>query len=114
MELYKNLAIHLMENGIDVYSISQHQGECKEPFIVVEDKGILNDRGYTFKINNIDLVLYFPKGSYTKLENFINSVIDIMKKYNRAIYSKEISDVMIDTDKNAYVVILPYKVIKTF
>ena len=34
-QIYK----HLKENGFDVYSIGQHKGICKSPYLVIKENG---------------------------------------------------------------------------
>ena len=112
MNIYRDIATFLNEKGIENYSITQHQGKCLRPFVIIEDGGEQKEKGYTIKIKNIDIVVVYPTGKYSELEDYVYHVIDTMKDYTRATFSENISDVMIDTDKDAYVVSLEYKIYK--
>lgn len=112
MNLYKDLAIYLNKNNINNYSIGQHEGKCKEPFVIIEEVGEQKENNYTLKIKYVDLVVCYPKGFYSELEDYVNTVIDTMEGYTRATFTGNISDVMIETDKEAYIVVLSYKVYK--
>lgn len=112
MNIYKDIAVHLNSKNIDNYSIGQHQGKCTSPFIVIEDAGQQKESRYTIKIRNINVVVVFPQGKYSELEGYVDKVIDAMNSYTRAVFSENISDVMIDTEKDAYIVVLEYKIYK--
>lgn len=112
MNLYKDLAVYLNNNNIDNFSIGQHEGKCTKPFIVIEEAGEQKESKYTLKIKNVDLVVFYPKGFYSELEDYVNNVVSIMEGYTRAVFTGNISDVMIEADKEAYIVVLSYKVYK--
>lgn len=112
MTLYKDLAVYLNNNNIENYSIGQHEGKCTKPFIVIEEAGEQKESNYTLKVKNVDIVIVFPKGRYSELEDYVNTVIATMEGYTRAVFTENISDVMIDTDKDAYIVVLSYKIYK--
>lgn len=113
MNLYKDLAVYLNNNNINNFSIGQHEGKCIEPFVVIEEAGEeKNNNKYTLKIKNIDLVIFYPQGHYSELEDYVNTVIDTMEGYTRAVFTGNVSDVMIEKDKEAYIVVLSYKVYK--
>ena len=37
--MFKELYLHLKNNGFNVYSIGQHKGICKDPYIVISETG---------------------------------------------------------------------------
>lgn len=112
MNLYRDLADYLNDNNINFFSIGQHEGKCKEPFVVIEEAGEQKESRYTLKIKNVDLVLFYPKGHYSEVEDYVNHVISTMEGYTRATFTGNVSDVMIETDKEAYIVVLSYKIYK--
>ena len=98
--------------NIENYSIGQHEGKCIRPYVVIEEAGEQKEYKYTLKIKNVELVIAYPKGRYSELEDYVSSVIKVMDGYTRATFTENISDVMIDTDKDCYIVVLSYKVYK--
>ena len=56
MNIYRDIATFFNEKGIENYSITQHQGKCLRPFVIIEDGGEQKEKGYTIKIKNIYIV----------------------------------------------------------
>jgi hypothetical protein len=107
--VYRDLATFLNNNGIENYSIGQHEGRCENPFVVIEDLGELRNSRYTLRVRRLNIVVMFPKGKYSELDDYIDKVLEVMSGYDRTVFTDYISDVMIDTDKDAYVAVLEYK-----
>ena len=110
--MYRHLSRFLTENNIDNYSIGQHEGKCKSPFIVISDEGERGISGYSITYREIDLILLFPQGKYSEMEDYINKVKDVMSNYKRGKWTREQSDIILDSNKDAYVVALTYRVYK--
>ncbi|XTR36639.1 hypothetical protein ACQQ2T_08720 [Paraclostridium tenue] len=104
--MFKTIYKHLMANGFDCYSIGQYKGPCKKEHIVIKNN---TPRG----LNNImieeevELLLYYPLGNYSKVDDFINSVKEIMSELpyvdNLIPYP-----IIVEDGKEAYMTILSY------
>ena len=110
--MYRHLSRFLTENEIKNYSIGQHQGKCTEPFVIISDEGEKGISGYSITYREIDLILLYPLGKYSTFEDYISKVKNVMKDYKRGKWTRRMSDVIIDQEKEAYVVALTYRVYK--
>ena len=110
--MYRHLSTFLTENKIKNHSIGQHQGKCTEPFVIISDEGENGITGYSITYREIDLILLYPMGKYSQLEDYIEKVKDVMEGYKRGKWTRRMSDVIIDQEKEAYVVALTYRVYK--
>lgn len=75
MDIYK----HLSDNGIDVYSPAQKEGECTSSYVVVKDAGTTKYTNLSSTQTLYDLMCYVPKQRFTELEQFVAQVKTVMK-----------------------------------
>ena len=108
--MYKHLSRFLTENNIKNYSIGQHQGKCTSPFVVISDEGERGISGYSITYKEIDLILVYPYGKYSQIDDYIENVKNVMKNYKRGKWTREQSDIIIDKEKEAYIVALTYRI----
>lgn len=108
--MYKHLSRFLTENNIKNYSIGQHQGKCTSPFVVISDEGERGISGYSITYKEIDLILVYPLGKYSQIDDYIENVKNTMKNYKRGKWTREQSDIIIDKEKEAYIVALTYRI----
>ena len=90
----------LQDNGIDVYFVGQHQGECKKPYIVVKDDGANSLDGKVGK-GYIDLIFFVPENKFTQCELFNKTVKEFMKEFKDARYTGNETGIVIDNEKKA-------------
>lgn len=109
VEIYK----HLKNNGFDVYSIGQHKGICEKPYIVVKENGTSAIAGTSLTNDIVEIMIYYPLGAYTKLEEYKQSTLYTMKllKGIRRVFDP--MPTIIDDDKKAYMTSYYYRKIKT-
>lgn len=108
-EIYK----HLKNNGVDVYSIGQHEGLCEKPYVVVKERGTSEIVGTSLVNDIVELLIYYPIGTYSKLgeyKAYIKNTMKLKKEFRRVIES---SPTVIDDDKKAYTTWFTYTKIKT-
>lgn len=79
MSRWQDIYTHLKNNGIDVYSPGQHQGECTSPYVVIKDAGGSQFEGISSFRALYDVMCYVPKDRFSTLEPYVNSVKTIMK-----------------------------------
>lgn len=80
--------------------------------MIISDEGERGISGYSLTYREIDLVILFPLGKYSQLEDYIEQVKSVMSKYKRGKWTKEMSDIVIEKEKEAYMVALTYRVYK--
>lgn len=110
VNVYRDLATFLNDKNIENYSIGQHQGRCERPCVVIEDAGQIRETKYTLKVRRLNVTVMFPRGKYSELEDYVDTVLEAMDGYNRTVFTDYVSDVMMDTEKDAYIVVLEYKI----
>jgi hypothetical protein len=108
-EIYR----HLKENGFDVYSIGQHQGICKSPYIVIKENGESEIIGTSLTNDIVELLIYYPIGTYSKLNEYKQSTLYSMKLLKGIRRVIEPMPTIIDDDKKAYMTSFTYRKIKT-
>lgn len=108
-QIYK----HLKNNGFDVYSIGQHEGICTNPYIVVKENGESEVIGTSLINDTVELLIYYPVGTYSKLNEYKQSVLYTMKLLKGIRRVIDPMPTIIDDDKKAYMTSFTYKKIKT-
>lgn len=104
--MFKTIYKHLKTNGVDCYSIGQHQGICEKEYVVVKNNTPRSLNNSMIE-EEVELLLYYPLGGYSKFIDFIDSVKGVMKalsyKDNYTPYP-----IITDDEKQAYMTILSY------
>ena len=108
-QIYK----HLKNNGFDVYSIGQHKGICTEPYIVIKENGESEIVGTSLTNDIVELLIYYPIGAYSKLEEYKQSTLYSMKLLKGIRRVVQAMPTVIDDDKKAYMTSFTYRKIKT-
>ena len=108
-QIYK----YLKNNGFDVYSIGQHEGICTNPYIVVKENGENEVAGTSLINDTVELLIYYPVGTYSKLNEYKQSVLYTMKLLKGIRRVIDPMPTIIDDDKKAYMTSFTYKKIKT-
>lgn len=111
--MFNEIYRHLRNNGIEVYSIGQHEGLCQRPYVVVKENGVSEIAGTSLVNDMVELLIYYPMGQYSKLSEYKASILDIMKLYRGTRRVIESMHTIIDDDKKAYMTSFTYRKIKT-
>lgn len=111
--MFTQIYRHLKENGFDVYSIGQHQGICKSPYIVIKENGESEIIGTSLTNDIVELLIYYPIGTYSKLNEYKQSTLYSMKLLKGIRRVVEAMPTIIDDDKKAYMTSFTYKKIRT-
>ena len=107
-QIYK----HLKNNGFDVYSIGQHRGICTSPYIVIKENGESEIAGTSLTNDIVELLVYYPIGTYSKLNEYKQSTLYAMKLLKGIRRVVEPMPTIIDDDKKAYMTSFTYRKIK--
>ena len=108
-QIYK----YLKDNGFDVYSIGQHEGICTNPYIVIKENGESEIAGTSLTNDIVELLIYYPIGTYSKLNEYKQSTLYAMKLLKGIRRVVEAMPTVIDDDKKAYMTSFTYRKIKT-
>ncbi len=105
--MFKTIYKHLKTNGFDCYSIGQHKGLCEKEYIVIKNNTPRSLNNAMLE-EEVELLLYYPLGNYSKMSDFIESVRESMKglKYKDSFVQYPI---IVEDDKKAYMTILSYE-----
>ena len=96
-----------------MYSIGQHEGICTNPYIVVKENGESEIVGTSLTNDILELLIYYPVGTYSKLNEYKQSVLYTMKLLKGIRRVIDPMPTIIDDDKKAYMTSFTYKKIKT-
>ena len=111
--MFTQIYRHLKDNGFDVYSIGQHKGICTNPYIVIKENGESEIAGTSLTNDIVELLIYYPVGTYSKLNEYKQSIlytIKLLKGIRRVV---EPMPTIIDDDKKAYMTSFTFRKIKT-
>lgn len=108
--MFKAIYKHLKAKGFDCYSIGQHEGVCKKEYIVIKNNTPRALSNILLE-EEVELLLYYPIGQYSKMEDFITSIKVAMSELT---YEDNFTPYPIITEdgKEAYMTILSYKNIR--
>lgn len=110
--MFKEIYKHLKNNGFDVYSIGQHKGICSSPYLVIKENGTNEIIGTSLSNEMVEIILYYPLGAYSELNQYKQSALYCMKLLKGVRRIIEGSPTIIDDDKKAYTTSFYYKKIK--
>ena len=110
--MFTQIYRHLKDNGFDVYSIGQHKGICTNPYIVIKENGESEIAGTSLTNDIVELLIYYPIGTYSKLNEYKQSTLYVMKFLKSIRRVIEPMPTIIDDDKKAYMTSFSYRKIK--
>ena len=111
--MFTQIYRHLKDNGFDVYSIGQHKGICTNPYIVIKENGESEIAGTSLTNDIVELLIYYPVGTYSKLNEYKQSILYTMKLLKGIRRAIEPMPTIIDDDKKAYMTSFTFRKIKT-
>lgn len=79
MNRIKKLFTYLKENGFDVYTPGQKQGECTSSYLVIKSDGSTKTSAFSTAQDTFTIMCYVPKNKYSTLEEYVNNVYEVMK-----------------------------------
>ena len=100
--MFKEIYKHLKNNGFDVYSIGQHKGICSSPYLVIKENGTNEIIGTSLSNEMVEIILYYPLGAYSELNQYKQSALYCMKLLKSIRRIMESSPTIVDDDKKAY------------
>ena len=83
--MFERIYKHLKANGIDVFSVGQHKGDCLSPYVVVKPLGTTPFYDFSTTDNRYDLLCYVPREQFSQLEPFVVKVKNLMKQLEPTI-----------------------------
>lgn len=113
--MFTQIYDYLTDKGYDVYSIGQYEGKCKEPYIVIREAGTTETLNNNIVNENVELIIFYPVGSYSKLGLFLVQLKKDMKNlsYLKRTFDGSSSAIVVDDTRRAYTTFLSYRKIKT-
>lgn len=74
MNCWQHIYTHLKQEGFEVYSPGQHEGECTSPYVVVKDDGTTQFGSFSSTKSLYEVLCYVPKDHFSSLESFVHRV----------------------------------------
>ncbi len=99
----------LISKGINVYFIGQHQGECKENYVVLKDGGISSLNGKAGS-KFLDLIFFIPQNRFTAIEPYRKLIKGYVKEFGKLRYTGNETSIVTDDDKKALTFSIMYQV----
>lgn len=84
---WETIYLHLKKNGLDVYSLGQHQGKCLTPYLVLRDNGKTRRRG--IEKPEYEVLMYYPADHYSEFSGYIDQVKCAMNELYPCLILKE-------------------------
>ena len=110
--MFTEIYEHLKNNGFEVYSIGQHKGICSSPYLVIKENGINEIVGTSLNSEMVEIMIYYPIGSYSKIKEYKRLVLYSMKSIKGIRRIIESSATIVDDDKKAYTTSFYYQKIR--
>ena len=110
--MFKEIYKHLKDNGFDVYSIGQHEGICTKPYLVIKENGESEIVGTSLTNDIVEILIYYPIGIYSKLDEYKQSTLYAMKLLKGIRRVMDPMPTIIDDDKKAYMTSFYFRKIK--
>lgn len=110
--MFKLVARVLMAKGVDIYSIGQHKGLCTTPYVVIKENTDNSTISKNINRGIVDLHIYYPIGSYSKVMPYIESVLNIMDNIAELKPVYDGVPIITDDEKQAYTTRLSYQILK--
>lgn len=110
--MFEQIYKYLKLKGFDVYSIGQHEGICSDPYLVIKENGESEIAGTNLSNDVVEILIYYPIGSYSTLEDYCINLKDSMKEISKLRRVLNPSPTIIDDDKKAYMTSYYYRKIK--
>ena len=109
--MFKQIFRHLRFEGFDVYHIGQHQGHCKEPYVVIKEDGRSNFlTGLAYDL--VDIIMFYPLGHYSEFEGYINEAAQALKHLKPLKPTGDRTPIMIDDGVRAYTASMRYQIFR--
>lgn len=77
---WQDIFLHLKNKGFSVYPPATKVGECTEPYLVLKTSATTQKLRYSSMVTYYDVLCYIPRGQYSQLEVYFQSVKDAMKE----------------------------------
>lgn len=102
---WQDIHAHLTSKGYIVYAPGTKNGECTEPYIVVKNDGSYKHTNFSTDRDMYAVMVYVPKGQYSKLEPLVQKVKRDMKELEPMIlqYGQQLPSYYDDTIKAHYI-----------
>jgi len=102
----------LEAGGFTPYSIGQHNGVCKSPYVVIKDDGQSPYAGLPINNGLIDIIIFYPFGGYSEVEPYRDRVDRCLRSIRELKPTHIITPIIIDDDKKAYTTSIKYQIRK--
>lgn len=102
----------LQNNGFDVYSIGQHTGTCKNPYVVIKENGQSRHAGLPINNELIDIIVFYPLGSYSQVMPYLKKADKCIRSIKELKPTHIITPVIVDNEKKAYTASIQYQIYK--
>lgn len=88
---------YLIDNGIKVYLVGQHKGDCTSNYVVLKDSGTSGYMGSN-KVGTqlIDVLFFVPQNKYSQCDKFKEEVKTLLSEFKGIRYTGDETGVIPD------------------
>ena len=102
----------LKDGGFDVYSIGQHEGFCRSPYVVIKEDGENVLTGASVSAAVVSIIIFYPIGRYSEVSDYVLRVRECLCGLDFLKSTGELTGFAIDHDVRAYTCTIFYEVYK--
>ncbi len=110
--MFEIISKNLRDKGFEVYSVGEHKGFCKTPYVVIKDNGRKPYSKTGVSFHSYEVMVFYPFGTFFQVQPFIDKVADTLSQLPFLKYSGHQTPVVIDPDVRAYTTSLGFTVYK--
>lgn len=100
--MFEEIYRKLKDKGFNVYSIGQQSGDFENGYVVIVEYGDIESSHKLGVKGRVDLMCFYPFGSYSKVNNFKEKIIDAMYEMRGYRMAYEPTQITVDDSKTAY------------
>jgi hypothetical protein len=101
--------------GYEVYFPGQKVGECKKPYVVIKDEGLIQVQQFSSDFRLYGIMCFVPLARFADLEVMVDQLKDHMKElYPFFVSTRNETPSFLDEAVKAHMISVQYRISKKF
>lgn len=106
---WKTIYTHLQDHGFAVFQPGEHEGDCREPYLVLSLAGTQPVYGTSTDRDLYEILAYYPYHRYSGLEEYQKSIKSAMAEKRPILHiAEDFGYIYHDDDVKAYMASITY------
>lgn len=107
--MVRDIYTKLKNKNLNPYFKGQHEGLCKEPYVIVgEGSQIPSINSNTIGQKIVDIIVMVPINSYIAIDPYVNNIRQALKELKYLRKTGIETPVIVDDEKKAYTMSIEY------